>query len=326
MGLFDNLYGGGQQYGDLVGDPARQEAKRRALLAISAQLMQAGGPSRLPVSTGQAIGGALQAGQGASDEAYQSAIQAAVMRHRMQPQPQEQPKPMAVGGRLIDPMTGRVIYEPPAEQKPAAPPQTREINRGDKVVTEEWNGTGWKEVGAAPRWQPQQPQTQEPPKSRNINRDGKTVVQDWNPATRTWVDTASSPQWQPSDTKKSDADKNATWRTYQAARSGLVSALNETPTGKLVGWSPSFTADQQVADGAVAAMAPVLKQVFRSAGEGTFTDKDQEMLIAMIPTRSDKADSRRRKLENIDNIIKAKLGISDDGTSLDALLDKYAPK
>lgn len=140
MGLFDNLYGGGQQYGDLVGDPAREEAKRRALLAITSQLLQAGGPSRLPVSTGQAIGGALQAGQGASDEAYKSAVEAAVIRHRMQPQAKDRGRLVMVAGP-----DGKPVYQyedQAAGQSPYVPQTGKQDNIGsyqpDNYTEESW--------------------------------------------------------------------------------------------------------------------------------------------------------------------------------------------
>jgi hypothetical protein len=100
------------------------------------------------------------------------------------------------------------------------------------------------------------------------------------------------------------------YATYQAGMSGLVKGLSGTNTGPLAGRMPAFTASQQIADGAVSAMAPVLKGLFRSAGEGTFTDKDQEMLLEMMPTRRDEPEARAAKLANVDAIVKAKLGMS----------------
>jgi hypothetical protein len=104
-----------------------------------------------------------------------------------------------------------------------------------------------------------------------------------------------------------------TWATYEQAKAGLLKGLSGTETGPLVGRIPAVTTAQQVGEGAVAAMAPVLKQIFRVSGEGTFTDKDQELLLRMVPTRTDTPESRQAKLENIDNIIKAKLGIQGNG-------------
>jgi hypothetical protein len=100
---------------------------------------------------------------------------------------------------------------------------------------------------------------------------------------------------------------------YDVAMSGLVEALGGTLTGPIAGFLPALTTNQQIADGSVAAIAPILKQMFRSAGEGTFTDQDQKLLTAMIPTRKDSPGARAAKLKNIDAIIRAKLGSSEQG-------------
>jgi hypothetical protein len=94
---------------------------------------------------------------------------------------------------------------------------------------------------------------------------------------------------------------------YETATKGLVDALSETTTGPFVGFLPAITTNQQIAQGAVAAMAPILKQLFRGAGEGTFTDKDQELLLEMLPTRKDSQAAANAKLANIDAIVRAKL-------------------
>lgn len=104
-------------------------------------------------------------------------------------------------------------------------------------------------------------------------------------------------------------------QVYDTAMAGLIEALGGTTTGPAAGWLPAVTANQQIADGAVAAMAPVLKQLFRGAGEGQFTDKDQELLLQMVPTRKDTAEARVAKIQNIDAIIRAKLAIVDGDQS-----------
>jgi hypothetical protein len=95
---------------------------------------------------------------------------------------------------------------------------------------------------------------------------------------------------------------------YVEARNGLLSGLGASETGPLMGRLPAVTTEQQVAEGGVAAMAPVLKQLFRSAGEGVFTDRDQALLMDMIPKRTDSPEARRDKMANIDRIVSAKLG------------------
>lgn len=112
------------------------------------------------------------------------------------------------------------------------------------------------------------------------------------------------------ETNKSKKEINDALAVYEQARAGLMSGLGETVTGPMIGKLPAITSKQQVASGSVAAMAPVLKQLFRAAGEGVFTDKDQQLLIDMIPTRDTLPAAREALIQNIDNIIKAKLGLS----------------
>ncbi len=109
-------------------------------------------------------------------------------------------------------------------------------------------------------------------------------------------------------TEKKDVEIKRTVDMYVAARDGLMSGLEGTNTGSLSGRMPAMTSGQQVAEGGVAAMAPVLKQLFRVSGEGVFTDKDQALLLDMVPKRTDNADARKLKMDNIDRIVSAKLG------------------
>jgi hypothetical protein len=99
------------------------------------------------------------------------------------------------------------------------------------------------------------------------------------------------------------------YATYQAGVKSLEKAMSATSTGPVAGRIPAMTAKQQVAEGAEATMAPVLKELFRSAGEGTFTDSDQALLMKMVPTRKDHEEARKAKIEMIDEIVRAKLGI-----------------
>lgn len=99
------------------------------------------------------------------------------------------------------------------------------------------------------------------------------------------------------------------YQTFQTAIAGVQNAMKGTETGPIAGRLPAITTAQQTAEGAVSAMAPVLKQIFRIAGEGTFTDKDQELLMKMVPTRTDTPEARTAKIANIDKIVRSKLGI-----------------
>jgi hypothetical protein len=117
------------------------------------------------------------------------------------------------------------------------------------------------------------------------------------------------------ETAKTDIDRSNQARTnamafsaYQEAMNGISNAFTGTDTGPVAGRVPAVTAAQQTAEGAVAAAAPVLKQLFRSAGEGVFTDKDQQLLMDMMPKRTDHPEVVQYKLATIDKIVAAKLG------------------
>lgn len=116
------------------------------------------------------------------------------------------------------------------------------------------------------------------------------------------------------DTAKNLAEEAQTDRSgaralnvYNTGMTSLVEALGGTVTGPFAGLSPALAASQQIADGAVAAMAPVLKQMFRAAGEGVFTDRDQALLLEMVPKRRDRPATIVAKAKNIDAIVRAKL-------------------
>ncbi|MBT8341036.1 MAG: hypothetical protein KJP07_13555 [Desulfatitalea sp.] len=102
--------------------------------------------------------------------------------------------------------------------------------------------------------------------------------------------------------------KETAWEVYNSSMSNLASAMEGATTGPFMGYIPTITANAQIAEGAQAVMAPVLKQMFRSAGEGIFTDKDQELLMKMVPTRDDLTDARVAKIKAIDDVVRAKLG------------------
>ena len=118
---------------------------------------------------------------------------------------------------------------------------------------------------------------------------------------------------------------NDVFAIYEVGMGAVADALGDTSTGFFAGRIPSITANQQIADGAIAAIAPVLKQLFRSAGEGIFTDKDQELLLAMIPTRKTSPEAIASILSNVDAIIKAKLGIGQQQPPAAAASNDLSP-
>jgi hypothetical protein len=101
------------------------------------------------------------------------------------------------------------------------------------------------------------------------------------------------------------------YETFKVGIANLEKALSNTVTGPGMSWLPALTSNQQVAEGAEADMAPILKQLFRESGEGTFTEGDQALLLKMVPTRGMNAEARKIRLQMIDEIVRAKLGLED---------------
>lgn len=159
------------------------------------------------------------------------------------------------------------------------------------------------EAANATRLQQQQFTAAENDKNRSVQTRGQDLTSQ-AAATRANATTATNV-----------VQNQRTWDVYQTAMQGLRQAMGQTETGPLAGRMPAITSAQQTAEGAESAMAPVLKQIFRVAGEGTFTDKDQELLMKMVPTRRDTPQARDAKIQNIDNIIKSKLGVGGQAQS-----------
>ena len=102
------LFGGGEEE-DALAKLLRAQApglaaqsERQAALQAAAALLQAGGPSRTPVSLGQALGGALQAGQ----QGYQAAQQQGLQRVMLSQQLNEQQRKLLEQQQLSQRMAG----------------------------------------------------------------------------------------------------------------------------------------------------------------------------------------------------------------------------
>lgn len=117
------------------------------------------------------------------------------------------------------------------------------------------------------------------------------------------------------DIAEKDRSNASALAIYETAMGGLFTALGNTDTGPIAGRLPAMTANQQIAEGAIAAMAPVLKQLFRVAGEGVFTDRDQQLLLDMVPKRTDHPEAIVAKMQNIDAIVRAKLGQTEQAAN-----------
>jgi len=79
------LFGGGGTGLEGYITPEQQQAiQQQSMLQAAAALLSAGGPSRQPISLGQALGGALQAGSAGYQQAQQGAIQNLLTRQKLQ--------------------------------------------------------------------------------------------------------------------------------------------------------------------------------------------------------------------------------------------------
>lgn len=131
------------------------------------------------------------------------------------------------------------------------------------------------------------------------------------------VNTAVADALAVNDQEAEGRSNKKAFKIYEAGIGSLLSGLSGTSTGPFVGLIPAITSSAQIASGAVAAMAPILKTLFREAGEGGFSDGDQKLLLDMIPTRSDRKEAIVAKLSNIDTIVRAKLGQPDKASTKD---------
>ncbi len=87
-GLLGPVFGGGE-LDDLLTPQQRQAIQTQSLLSAASALLQAGGPSRTPISLGQALGGALEAGQAGAQRAQQSALAQMLTRQKLEEARQE---------------------------------------------------------------------------------------------------------------------------------------------------------------------------------------------------------------------------------------------
>lgn len=75
--------GGGTGLEDYLSAGQQDAIRNQALLQAAASLLSAGGPSERPVSIGQALGGALQAGSAGYQQAQQGAVQSLLVRQKL---------------------------------------------------------------------------------------------------------------------------------------------------------------------------------------------------------------------------------------------------
>lgn len=121
---------------------------------------------------------------------------------------------------------------------------------------------------------------------------------------------------------KAEAESKA--RTVKAAQiytpfstqlTALRDAYKGTGTGPLVGRFSGYTSSSQKALAARDIMSPMLKQVVRDAGEGTFAKNDQDQIDAMMPKETDLPEVVDYKIGLMDTFVRGKLGVPLDTPS-----------
>ena len=106
-------------------------------------------------------------------------------------------------------------------------------------------------------------------------------------------------------------EKERRYLLFSTGINTLADDLKKTLTGPLQGLLHIGTATdgQQQVKASKAFMAPILKELFRQKGEGTFTERDQEILLEMIPDEYTDGDTIDSVVERLDRIVKIQLGL-----------------
>jgi hypothetical protein len=129
------LFGGGGTGLENYITPEQQKAiQQQSMLQAASALLSAGGPSRQPISIGQALGGALQAGQQGYQQAQQGAIQNLLTRQKLQEGSLEQARMKAyldaLGGEGGAPAVAGQTGMPTAGAAPTAMPMGAQAPQG----------------------------------------------------------------------------------------------------------------------------------------------------------------------------------------------------
>jgi len=109
--------------------------------------------------------------------------------------------------------------------------------------------------------------------------------------------------------KKQNQDNYA---AFAKSLKDLGSAMGATTTGPGLGWLPAITSGQQLVESSRRILSPQLKDLFRKAGEGVFTNADQLVLEGLIPDRNTSPDVAKKNIQMIDYLVRIKLGIPID--------------
>lgn len=323
-----SLLGSRAPRGGILGTLDKALAPFGGMTNVGLSLLSNSGPSPVRRGTGEVLGSSLlqarQGYQGQADENLRREYLRAQIEAMNQP---KQRKPLAVmkqdgsGGEYVDEQDaiGRSPYAASSggdgvgDYQPGdyTPPSWAKFAAG-----------GYKDPSLLERYVT--PRQEYSPSFQNViktNPDGSTQMGTFDtrsgaynftgeiirPGLKPEVDAAGRARGAVAGAREGKA--GPVYNAFQTGMRSLEEAMSNTATNPVAGRLPAVTATQQIAEGAEATMAPLLKQLFRDSGEGTFTDRDQDLLLKMVPTRKDHPEARKAKIEMIDSIVRAKLGI-----------------
>lgn len=83
--ILSGVLGQPNNYGGMLSESDTSAARQRALMAMGASLLSGSGPSPVRRGTGELIGNALMTGAQAQDQSLQNALQAMLLKSKMQP-------------------------------------------------------------------------------------------------------------------------------------------------------------------------------------------------------------------------------------------------
>lgn len=115
-----------------------------------------------------------------------------------------------------------------------------------------------------------------------------------------------------SDQARESRSSGRAMEVYETGIRGVVEAFGNASTGPVVGLLPAIGKDERVLEAAISIMRPIVKDAVRSAGEGTFTDRDQELIDSLLPTRRDTKETAAKKIELLDNFMRSKLSVAPE--------------
>jgi len=103
----------------------------------------------------------------------------------------------------------------------------------------------------------------------------------------------------------------ATYAGLEQALDAYQTVLTDANTFFGMGFLPAVTDQQQLAEQFRAGLAPLLKSAVRDSGEGVFTDADQALLMAMLPSRNTNESAIPAQIAFVKQVIKAKMDKPD---------------